>query len=319
MELKGLHHISIFTDNARKNFDFYTKVLGLRLVKKTVNQDDPYTYHLYYADETGSPGTTVTFFEVPNIAPNRPGRNQISAMGLRVPNDAALDYWDERLDGFQVFHSKGEMQFGRKVIRFKDADGLTIYLVSDEKNQGVAGGQPWEGSPVPPEFAIQGLGPVRFSVYKKEKTDHVLTKVMGFKRVGTYEDKERFLTVYQTGAGGTGAEIHLEARPDLEQRNLGAGGVHHVAFRVADDAEMMEWNERIAEANYPNSGFIDRYYFHSLYFREPNGLLFELATDGPGFRTDFEVEHGTYVELPPKFEGRRAEIEAHLTPLDTDI
>lgn len=169
MELKGLHHVSIFTENARRNFDFYTKVLGLRLVKKTVNQDDPYTYHLYYADEIGNPGTTVTFFEVPNMAKNKLGRNQISALGLRVPNDAALEYWGERLDQQQVFHSPVEIRFNRKTMRVKDPDGLMIHLVSDENNTGVPGGHPWKESPVPVEYAIQGLGPVRISVYKKEK------------------------------------------------------------------------------------------------------------------------------------------------------
>ncbi|WP_088810482.1 MULTISPECIES: ring-cleaving dioxygenase [unclassified Listeria] len=318
MELLGLHHISIFTENARRNFDFYTKVLGMRLVKKTVNQDDPYTYHLYYADEIGNPGTTVTFFEVPNMAKNRLGRNQISAMSLRVPNDAALEYWHKRLDEFQIFHSTGETQFGRRIIRLKDVDGLTIHLVSDEGNSGTPAGHPWKDGPVPIEYAISGLGPVRISVLKKEKTDAVLTKLLGFKHAGAYEENEKLLTVYQTGAGGTGAEVHLEARTDLEQHNLGAGGVHHLAFRVKDDAEMLAWVERIADSGYPNSGFIDRFYFHSLYFRESNGILFELATDGPGFNTNFEVEHGTYVELPPKFESRREEIEAHLTPLDTD-
>lgn len=146
----------------------------------------------------------------------------------------------------------------------------------------------------------------------------MLTKVLGFKAVGAYEENDKLLTVFQTGAGGTGAEVHLEARPDLEDHNLGAGGIHHVAFRVADDAEMMEWIEKIADSNYPNSGFIDRHYFHSLYFRESNGILIELATDGPGFRTNFDVEHGEYVELPPKLEPRREEILEHLSPLDTD-
>lgn len=318
MELLGLHHISIFTENARRNFDFYTKVLGLRLVKKTVNQDDPYTYHLYYGDEIGSPGSAVTFFEVPNMVKNRPGRNQISALSLRVPNDAALDYWDKRLDEFEVFHSLGEKQFGRKIIRFKDVDGLTIHLVSDEENERKEAAHPFKDGPVPIEYAIIGLGPVRISVFKKEKTDAALTKLLGFKRAGAYEENEKLLTVYHTGERGMDTEIHLESRPDLESQNLGAGGIHHVAFRVKDDAEMLEWVERISDAGYTNSGFIDRYYFHSLYFRESNGILFELATDGPGFQTDFEVERGTYVELPPKFESRRAEIEAHLTPLDTD-
>ncbi|MEN2665855.1 ring-cleaving dioxygenase [Listeria aquatica] len=319
MELKGLHHVSIFTENARNNFDFYTKVLGLRLVKKTVNQDDPYTYHLYYADEIGNPGTTVTFFEVPDMVKNRLGRNQISALGLRVPNDEALQFWKNRLDEFQVFHSPIETRFNRNTLRLKDPDGLLIFLVSDEKNEGVQGGNPWNESPVPTEYAITGLGPVRISVFKKERTAQMLTKILGFKKVGDYQDAQNTVTVFQTGEGGTGAEVHLEERSDLQENNLGAGGIHHVAFRVADDSEMMEWVEKISDANYPNSGFVDRYYFHSLYFRESNGILIELATDGPGFRTNFELEHGTYVELPPKLEARRDEILEHLSPLDTDL
>ncbi|EUJ20622.1 Putative ring-cleaving dioxygenase mhqA [Listeria grandensis FSL F6-0971] len=319
MELRGLHHISIITENARANFDFYTKVLGLRLVKKTVNQDDPYTYHLYYADEIGNPGTTVTFFEIPRANRGKKGYNSIARMGLRVPNDAALAYWEERLTMFHVKHEGVYEQFDRKVLDFEDVDGLAIQLMSDQRDKGVAGGKPWSESPVPVEFAILGLGPVLFSTLKKEKTDRVLTKVLGFDRVGAYEDDERLVTVFQVGEGGNGAEVQLEANFKDPHAVEGIGSVHHVAFRVADDAELQEWIQYIQDLGYPNSGFVDRHYFHSFYFREENGILIELATDGPGFQTDFEKEHGTYVELPPDLEGRRAEIEAHLTDLNSDV
>ncbi|MBC2048993.1 ring-cleaving dioxygenase [Listeria booriae] len=319
MRLKGLHHISMITGNARANFDFYTKVLGLRLVKKTVNQDSPYTYHLYYADEIGNPGTTLTFFEIPDAIRGSKGYNSIARVGLRVPNDEALAYWEERLTMFHVKHSGVYEQFDRNVLDFEDVDGLSVQLISDRRNEGVAGGTPWEGSPVPSEFAIIGLGPVLFSTLKKEKTDRVLSKVLGFDRMGAFEDDEKLVTVFQVGEGGNGAEVQLEGNFKDAHAVEGIGSVHHVAFRVEDDAELREWVEYIQDLGYPNSGFVDRHYFHSLYFREENGILIELATDGPGFKTDFEKERGTYVELPPALENRRAEIEAHLTELDTDI
>ncbi|QNK19113.1 Putative ring-cleaving dioxygenase MhqA [Listeria monocytogenes] len=318
MKLTGIHHVSIFTANARANFDFYTKIMGLRLVKKSVNQDDPYTYHLYYGDEIGSPGTALTFFEVPNMAKNHPSRNAISGLSLRVPSDEALHYWDKRLDEHRIFHSKPIDQFGRKIIRLKDTDGLPVNLISDETSTQVTEVTPWEDSPVPAEYAIRGLGPVRFSVFKKEKTDRLLTKILGFELIGAYEDDDKLVTVFKTGNVGLGGEVHVESRPDLEQGNLGAGGIHHVAFRVPTDGDLIGWTEMIQDLGYKNSGYVDRFYFHSLYFRESNGILIELATDEPGFQTDFTKEHGTYVDLPPHLEERREDILAHLKPLDTD-
>lgn len=321
MEFKGIHHVSAITKTASENFNFYTKVLGLRLIKKTVNQDDISVYHLFYGDEVGNPGTELTFFEIPNAGRNVDGNNSISALSLRVPNDQALDYWTRRLDEFGVEHEEVKQRAGRATLAFKDFEGQRLVLVSDENNTGVPGGKPWDRSPVPAEFAILGLGPVQLTVAQPDLTISVLTELMGFRRKGQYPsfvEGQPDIIVFETGEGGTGAEVHLEERTDLAQERLGRGGVHHVAFRVEDEEELRAWITQIRGARFPNSGFVDRFYFRSLYFREPNGILFEVATDGPGFATDEDPAHlGESLALPPFLEPKRAQIEAHLKPLDT--
>lgn len=321
MEFKGIHHVSAITKTASENFQFYTKVLGLRLIKKTVNQDDISVYHLFYGDEVGNPGTELTFFEIPNAGRNVDGNNSISALSLRVPNDQALDYWTRRLDEFGVEHEEVKQRAGRATLAFKDFEGQRLVLVSDENNTGVPGGKPWDRSPVPAEFAILGLGPVQLTVAQPDLTISVLTELMGFRRKGQYPsfvEGQPDIIVFETGEGGTGAEVHLEERTDLAPERLGRGGVHHVAFRVEDEEELRAWITQIRGARFPNSGFVDRFYFRSLYFREPNGILFEVATDGPGFATDEDLAHlGESLALPPFLEPKRAQIEAHLKPLDT--
>lgn len=321
MEFKGIHHVSAITKTASENFQFYTKVLGLRLIKKTVNQDDISVYHLFYGDEVGNPGTELTFFEIPNAGRNVDGNNSISALSLRVPNDQALDYWIRRLDEFGVEHEEVKQRAGRATLAFKDFEGQRLVLVSDENNTGVPGGKPWDRSPVPAEFAILGLGPVQLTVAQPDLTISVLTELMGFRRKGQYPsfvEGQPDIIVFETGEGGTGAEVHLEERTDLAPERLGRGGVHHVAFRVEDEEELRAWITQIRGARFPNSGFVDRFYFRSLYFREPNGILFEVATDGPGFATDEDPAHlGESLALPPFLEPKRAQIEAHLKPLDT--
>lgn len=321
MEFKGIHHVSAITKTASENFQFYTKVLGLRLIKKTVNQDDISVYHLFYGDEVGKPGTELTFFEIPNAGRNVDGNNSISALSLRVPNDQALDYWTRRLDEFGVEHEEVKQRAGRATLAFKDFEGQRLVLVSDENNTGVPGGKPWDRSPVPAEFAILGLGPVQLTVAQPDLTISVLTELMGFRRKGQYPsfvEGQPDIIVFETGEGGTGAEVHLEERTDLAPERLGRGGVHHVAFRVEDEEELRAWITQIRGARFPNSGFVDRFYFRSLYFREPNGILFEVATDGPGFATDEDPAHlGESLALPPFLEPKRAQIEAHLKPLDT--
>lgn len=321
MELKGLHHVSALTAKAPENYKFYTEVLGLRLIKKTVNQDDISVYHLFYGDERGNPGTEVTFFEIPNAGHNRDGNNSISALSLRVPSDAALAYWKERLTQFGTEHGEIEERGGRLTLFFRDPEGQRFFLVSDEHNRGVAAGQPWEKSPVPHEFAITGLGPAHLTVESADLTATVLEQLLGFRRKGTYPSTtlgQPDVIVFETGEGGSGAEVHVEERNDLPGERLGRGGVHHVAFRVDNEEELRRWVERIRTVRLPNSGFVDRYYFRSLYFREPNGILFELATDGPGFATDEPFESlGEALALPPFLEPKRSEIEAMLKPLDT--
>ncbi|CQR53037.1 ring-cleaving dioxygenase [Paenibacillus riograndensis] len=321
LTLKGLHHVSALTARAPENFKFYTEVLGLRLIKKTVNQDDVSVYHLFYGDEAGNPGTEVTFFEIPNAGRNRDGNNSISALSLRVPDDKALEYWTQRLAEFQVEHDEIQDRGGRKTLAFRDHEGQRLILVSDEHNQGVAGGKPWDKSPVPAAYGILGLGPVHLTVPAAESSAKVLVELLGFRRKSTYPSLvagQPDVIVFETGEGGSGAELHLEERTDLPQERLGRGGVHHVAFRVDNEEELKQWIGRISSYSLPNSGFVDRFYFRSLYFREPSGILFELATDGPGFATDEDIEHlGESLALPPFLEDKRPQIEAHLKPLDT--
>ncbi|GGE56561.1 putative ring-cleaving dioxygenase MhqA [Pullulanibacillus camelliae] len=320
MQLKGLHHVSSITANAVENFHFYTEVLGMRLIKKTVNQDDTSVYHLFYGDEIGSPGTEFTFFEIPMAARNHDGNNSISELALRVQSDQALDFWQQRFKMLNVAHGEITRAYGRKSLRFKDPEGQRLILVSDETNlKGVPGGKPWDKSSVSKEHAIVGLGPVTLTVPEVKATERVLTDVLGLTKKGSYAsdvEGQPDILVYEMGQGGTGAEVHLEERKDLPRQRLGRGGVHHVAFRVASDEELQEWIKRINQYQFNNSGYVDRFYFHSLYFREPNGILFELATDGPGFATDEDKAHlGEALALPPFLEPNREAIEAKLKPL----
>lgn len=316
--LKGIHHVSALTANAQENLHFYTEILGMRLVKKTVNQDDTSVYHLFYADERGNPGTDLTFFEIPHAAKNREGTRSISQTALRVANDEALEYWIARLDEFNVHHNGIEERNGRKIIDFKDFEEQRLQLVSDENNEGVEAGIPWEKSPVPRKNGIVGLGPVRLSVPRPEKTHRVLTDVLGFQKVSSYPLGEDEVTVFSTGEGGTGAEVHVHGTNEMTTERPGRGSVHHVAFRVETEEELHKWVDHIQSLGYSNSGFVERYYFRSLYFREPNGILYELATDGPGFEGDEPFESlGENLALPPYFEDQREEIEAKLKPLKT--
>jgi glyoxalase family protein len=316
--LKGLHHVSAITAKATENFNFYTKILGMRLVKKSVNQDDTSVYHLFYADERGNPGTDLTFFEIPFAGHTYPGTNSISATSLRVPNDEALTFWKQRFEEYGVDHDDVSTYSGRDTLSFRDFEGQRLILVSDEKNEGVAGGTAWAKGPVPREYAIYGLGPAELTVARREDTATILTEVMGFRLARTYEKEGREVSVYEVGEGGTGAEVHLIENADEPKERPGRGSVHHVAFRVENEEELQKWVALIKKLRIPNSGFVERYYFKSLYFREPNGILFELATEGPGFEGDESFEHlGEKLALPPYFEDQREEIEAKLKPLDT--
>lgn len=320
MQIRGHHHLSAITASGPGNFHFYNKVLGMKLVKKTVNQDDTSVYHLFYGDERGNPGTELTFFEFPMAGRFRPGTGSISLTSLRVANDEALTFWKRRFEELQVEHDEISVRGGRQTLAFRDPEGQRLALVSDEHNEGVAGGVPWSQSVIPPEFAIRGLGPIHLTVNRAERTAFVLTELLGFRSKGGYPSDapgQPDVQVFETGEGGTGSEIHLEERRDMSRETPGSGGVHHVAFRVADEAELREWIAKIEDTGLRNSGFVDRFYFRSFYFREPNGILFELATDGPGFDTDEDIERlGEKLALPPFLEPNRAQIEARLAPLE---
>jgi glyoxalase family protein len=317
MQLTGIHHLTAVTAHAAQNYQFYTEVLGMRLVKKTVNQDDVSAYHLFYADGEATPGTDLTFFDWP-VGPERRGSNSIIRTGLRVGSEESLRWWLKRLDELGVRHGELEQRDGRSIVDFEDPEGQRLSLVNDA-GQGEA--HPWERSPVPAEHQIRGLGPITISVPRLESTDTVLTRVLNMRRVREYtlsDNGTPTVHVYEMGEGGPAAELHVAIEPGLPPAQHGAGGVHHVAFRAPTAEEHKAWADRLAELRIPSSGLVERYYFRSLYFREPNGILFELATDGPGFTADEPLESlGEGLALPPFLEPRRQEIEAGLKPLRT--
>ena len=316
IEIPGIHHVTAISGDASGNVRFYTQALGLRLVKKTVNQDDVKAYHLFYGDETGSPGTEVTFFDWPHNPPTIPGAGTIAPVALRVPGADALLWWEGRLDDLGLTHGPIEERDGHGVLPLTDPEGQRLELVDDG---GRPGGHPWARSTVPAEHGITGVHDVTITSADPDGTDAVLTRLLGFRRAGESRlpDGSGTVTVYEMGAGGPGAQVRViaPARPSLGQP--GIGGVHHVAYRTPDEQEHRAWRERIAAAGLSVTPVIDRFYFRSIYFREPGGALFEIATDGPGFASDESVETlGEHLALPPFLEGRRAEIEAGLRPIE---
>jgi glyoxalase family protein len=321
LQLTGIHHLTAITGNVSGNHDFYTQTLGLRLVKKTVNQDDVSAYHLFYADGKGSPGTDITFFDWPLPREQR-GTHSIVRTGFRVASVDALHYWDQRFEKMGVTHGHVADLDGRPTLDFEDAEGQRLRLTVDDGKQPA---HPWAKSPVPAEHQIRGLGPITISVPDVSKTDMVLTRVMNLRFARDYTappsngagGSARTVHVYEMGEGGPAAELHVAVEPDLPLPSQGAGAVHHVAFRVPTFDQYDQWNARLHEMRIPSSGPVDRFYFRSLYFREPNGILFELATDGPGFHSDEPMETmGEKLSLPPFLEARRREIEAGLKPIE---
>jgi glyoxalase family protein len=311
LPLLGIHHVTAVTARASDNLRFYTQVLGMRLVKKTVNQDDVSAYHLFYADAKGSPGTDLTFFDWAAIPPRRLGNRMITRTALRVADRTSLEWWKKRLEERAQKVREIVEHAGRASLRFEDPEGQQLILVED-----LTPGTPYEKSPVPAEHQIHGLGPVEITIPTMPKTVTVLTELLGMRSVRQFQEPaDGVIHVYEMGLGGPGAELHVRLRPELPIGQTGAGGVHHVAFRIPDD-QYDAWADRLDQFGIPNSGKIDRFYFRSLYFREPNGVLFELATEGPGFATDEPFETiGERLALPPFLEPRRAEIEKGLKPL----
>lgn len=313
-ELKGLHHVTAITSSAEKNYEFFTYVLGMRLVKKTVNQDDIQTYHLFFADDKGSPGTDMTFFDFPGIPKGVHGTNEISKTSFRVPTDKALDYWVKRFDRLDVKHTGIKEQFGKKTLSFVDFDDQQYQLISDEHNEGVASGTPWEKGPIPTEYAITGLGPIFARVNHIDYFKEMMEKVLLFREI----DKEGSFHLFETGEGGNGAQVIVEYNTVLPQARQGYGTVHHAAFRVEDRDHLEEWQKQLQSYRFPNSGYVERYYFGSLYTNVFPHILFEIATDGPGFMGDESYETlGEKLSLPPFLEPKREQIEAKVRFIDT--
>jgi glyoxalase family protein len=313
-QIKGVHHVTAITSSAEKIYTFFTTVLGMRLVKKTVNQDDIQTYHLFFADDKGSAGTDMTFFDFPGMSKGVHGKNEISKTSFRVPTDAALAYWIKRFDRLNVAHTGIVEQFGKKTLSFSDFDDQQYQLISDEFNKGIASGTPWQQGPIPLEYAITGLGPVYVRISNFAALKAMLLSALQFKETA----QEGSFHLFETGQGGNGASVIVEQNSELPEARQGFGTVHHAAFRVEDKQELEEWIAWLNQLRLPNSGFVDRFFFQSLYARVAPQILFEFATDGPGFMGDEPYETlGEKLSLPPFLEPQRAAIEKSVRPIDT--
>lgn len=304
----GIHHVTAIASDAQRNVDFYTGLLGLRLVKKTVNFDDPAAYHLYYGDETGAPGSIVTFFYWPGFASRgRVGSGQMTAITFAAPA-ASLGYWQERLAirGVSVARTT---RFGEDVLAFADPDEIPLEIVgvaADERRG-------WTGADIPAEHALRGLHTAELSVRDAAATTRLLTDTMGYRHVRTEGNRSRF----EAGPGGPGRYVDVIADPSRAGGRGGSGTIHHIAWRVADDADELAMQERLQQAGLHVSPVRDRNYFRSIYYRERNGILFEIATDVPGFAIDETVEAlGSTLKLPVQFEPYRADIESELPMLE---
>ena len=319
LNLAGIHHLTAVSASIRQNHTFYTRTLGMRLVKRSVNQDDVSAYHLFYADAKGTPGTDLTFFDWP-VQRERRGTRTITRTHLRVAGRESLEWWREYLRGKNVTVGELAERDGRLTLDLEDFEGQRLALVDDGRDPRAGEAHAWERSPVPAEHQVRGLGPIVMSVPRLEPTDAVLRRVMNMRPVREYphpEQAKHTVHVYEMGPGGPHAELHVAVQPDLAPAQPGAGGVHHVAFRTPTFDEYEAWAERLNTLGIPNSGEVDRYWFRSLYFREPNGILFEIASDGPGFGVDEdEATLGEKVVLAPFLEPHRAEIVANLKPIE---
>jgi glyoxalase family protein len=317
MELTGIHHVTAVSADIRENYRFYTQAMGMRLVKRSVNQDDVSAYHLFYADADGSPGTDLTFFDW-SVPRERRGTHSLTRTHLRVDGAAALEWWAKHLRERGVTAGEVVERDGRLVLDLEDPEGQRLSLIDD----GGAGdaSKPWERSPVPEAYQVRGLGPIVMSVPELRLTDLVLQRALNMRPVREYphpENARHTVVVYEMGPGGVAAELHVAVQPDLPPARPGAGGVHHVAFRTPDEEEYQGWIEHLSSLGIRSSGAVDRYYFKSLYFREPNGILFEIATDGPGFAVDENIATlGEKIVLPPFLEPHREEIVRNLKPID---
>jgi len=301
----GLHHITAIAGSAKINHDFYTKVLGLRLVKKTVNFDDPGTYHFYYGDEQGSPGTILTFFPWEGIAKGKAGAGQATEVGYAIPA-GSLGFWNERLQSNNIQVVDSGTRFGERFISFRDPDGMLLTFIEAENDSRTG----WATPEVNAQVATKGFHSVSLNLNRKDTTVQVL-EIMGYQFVG--EEGNRFR--YKTNAIGTASIIDITETTDPRGINA-AGTIHHIAFRVKDEETEMAWRAKLVQAGFNITQKIDRNYFYSLYFREPNGVLFEIATDNPGFAVDEPLAAlGTGLKLPAQYEAHRKQIEEVLPVL----
>lgn len=311
-KIAGHHHISMITKKGQETDDFYQKVLGLRRVKKTVNQEDTRMYHLFYGDLTGSAGTELSFFEMPMAGRTKRGTNSISRIGLLVSSYESLLYWKKRFASLGIKHGDITTYAGRDALHFEDSEGLQLVLLNNQEADVPDHWKAWNDSQIDLAHRILGMGAVELTVQSKEKLASVLTNLFGYE----FALEQDNATVYQSFAGQAFGEI-VVVEQDGPKEKPGKGSVHHLAIRVKDGDELRRWEQKIKEFGLNVMKITDRFYFESLYFREENGILFELATDGPGFTVDSSIENlGKDLDLPPFLEARRTEIEAHLDPIE---
>ncbi|MGA0875416.1 MAG: VOC family protein [Bacilli bacterium] len=315
LPLGGIHHVTAITSSAASIYQFFTRVLGLRLVKKTVNQDDVRAYHLFFADDRGNPGTDMTFFDFGMSTKAVRGTNEIYRTSFRVKTDESLQYWLKRFQRYQVKHEPIKTILGRKWLNFVDFDEQMYTLVSDEGVEGVPAGEPWHLGPVPDEFAIIGLGPIFIRVNDANLMDTQLTKLMGLTKVA----KDGSLTLYEMAPKGNGAGVIIDFQRLMGQAIQGYGTIHHAAFRIKNRDELEDWRIHLLQNHIPNSGFVDRYYFQSLYARVYPRVLFEFATDGPGFIDEEEPYEtlGEALSIPPHLKVKADLIKQMIKPLNT--
>ncbi len=304
----GIHHITAIAGDPQHNIDFYTDLLGLRLVKVTVNFDDPGSYHFYYGDGQGTPGTILTFFAWPGARQGRQGNSQVTVTSFATP-PGSLAFWRERLSAKGVKFDGPLERFGQQVLSFTDEDGLRLELIETAATDPA---RAWTGSSVRPEFAIRGFHSATLSETGYQRTATLLTDQMGFRLIGQEQNRFR----YEVDTGGAGKTVDVVCAPDGPEGRIAAGTVHHIAWRTADDAQQREWLAEVGRLGYNVSPVMDRVYFHSIYFREPGGILFEIATDSPGFMVDESLDKlGSTLALPPWLAPQRSRIESALQPI----
>jgi glyoxalase family protein len=308
-KIRGLHHVTAIASDPQRNLDFYVGLLGLRFVKRTVNFDDPGTYHFYFGDNRGTPGTILTFFPWPGARRGIRGTGQVEATAFAIPSESVA-YWLDRLKQQHVTAEKTSTRFGEEVIRLLDPDGLMIELIGSNSHGSV---DPWPDSHVPADHAVRGFHSVSAALEGYEKTTRLLTETFGYRLADESGNRFRFISADDSASGRI---VDLLCQPDIAMGRVAAGSVHHIAFRAKDQAEQLQWREHLVDLGYNVTPVIDRTYFHSIYFREPGGVLFEIATEPPGFMLDEKLEElGTHLCLPPWMESARSAIEQILPPI----